>query len=394
MTAIYHYGSQGYGTPQEAFDACQAANEVDGVPQEFTETNYIRGCGAAAHPGSAAGEPVLRLVNSSTGRGVLPTPTRRLVIDRNGLDRVEFADDQDAGCIVGGNAAGQNLASNVTVDGVMLHSSATATGKGIIVCPDQAGGETAFDWRIKNLDIYAAQYSLIVGCLCGLTLENVRLLGANNGSGIYNGTYGNFTGALVMLNCMGRAVSSVMNITSDALVLTLLHCSFYSLEGSVLTLYAMSDQSICNLVMLNTILQTKADSQFCILADPPRFNPMYLNGNCYHFPGAGAGLMSDTGSVIYTDLSVWQGDYGADLQSINADPLMTDAQGGDFTLQAASPCRNRGRTATAAGYEGNERALSVDIGAYQPSLAANWSLKAEGGELTAQIQGRVPIWGL
>jgi hypothetical protein len=391
--AIYDYGAdRTYPNPQAAFDACQAANESGGVPQEFTETNYIRGCGAAAYPGFASGEPVLRLVHSTTGRGVKPTQGNRLIIDRDGADPVDFADDQDAGCLVGGASDGTSLASHVTVDGIALHSSLTATGRGLVVCPDRTGGEFARDWVIRNLAVYASQHGIVLGNLRSALLSAVRFLGFAGGAGVYadgsGGTYGAFSGGLLLSNCLGRAEGSLVRLQGLNPAAVLLHCSLYA-GGPVLELDDDGTSDTLDLVMLNTILHSAGNSGACLSSDFAELRLPLGNGNCYYAPAA-SGVLA--GSPLNFD--EFRSRFGQDRYSLNADPKLAAPAAGDFTLAPDSPCRMRGRAAATAGIEGNERALSIDMGAYQPSLAANWSLNAEGGELTAQIQGRVPIWGL
>jgi len=395
--AIYSYGSgQPYATPQAAFDACQAANESGGVPQNFTETNAIRGYGDAAFGAAGTGLPVLRLCHSTTGRGVLPTQANRLVLDRNGRDRVEFSDTENMACIVGGSDDGTVATSHVTIDLPGLHSSQAATGKAVIVNPGyMTGYVAAFDWDLKNGDIHAAQFSLVIGGLLGLRLSNVRFLGLNSGACLFaddGGIYGSYQGPLTMLNCVGRAEGKIIDLVSNSPALSLLHCSLYSPTETLIRL--LNGGGIASPLILNSILHTDGAGKYLISTDFPDtlFQVAASNGNCFWYPGAGSHLLDFAGTPI--DLADWKDLWGQDAHSLNLDPQLTDPAAGDFGLQVSSPCRMRGRAAVNAGLEGNERALSIDIGAYQPSLAANWSLSAVDGEITANIQGRVPVRGL
>jgi len=360
--------------------------------QDFAETNAVRGYGGAIHHGYAAGEPVLRLAHSVTGRGVKPTQEHRLLINRNGNDQVDFMDDQDAGCIVGGKSDGTNLASHVTIDLPGIHSTQTATGKGILVCPDRTGGETARDWVFRNIQLYASQYGLVVGCLHSARLEAVQFRGFGSGAAIYadgpSGSYGYFTGGLALLNCTGRAEGPVMDVTGDV-SLWLVHCSLYS-QDNVVRLLTLNNTIV--LCLINNILYTAGDSKSCLSTDLPELRVLQANGNCYYYPGAGASLLDLNGTDV--DYAGWKSIYGQDANSLEADPLLTDPAQGDFTFQSLSPCRMRGRAPVAYGLEGNERALSIDIGAYQPSLPANWSLNNRAGEITARIEGRIKVQGL
>jgi hypothetical protein len=394
--AIYDYGAgRTYATPQAAFDACQAANESNGVPQDFTETHYIRGYGGATYQGFASGEPVLRLVHSTTGRGVKPTPDHRLAIDRNGTDPVDFADDQEAGCLVGGKADGTSLASYVTVDGINLHSSLTAAGRGLVVCPDRTGGEFARDWVIQNLSVYAAQHGIVLGNLRSALLSAVRLLGFAGGAGVYadgsSGTYGAFSGGLLLSNCIGRSEGKLVLLKGLNLAAALLHCSFYAVSH-VLELDDDGASASLDLIQLNSIFHTAGDSSYCLSTDFAELRLLLGNGNCYYAPNASGNLVSLAGSPLNFD--EFRARFGQDRHSLNTDPKLMAPAAGDFTLAPDSPCRMRGRAAAAAGIEGNERALSVDIGAYQPSLAANWDISVQGGQLTARIEGRVPVSGI
>lgn len=359
---------------------------------EFQEVQAVRGYGDASYNGYAAGEPVLRLAHSVTGRGVKPTQGYRLLLDRRGNDQVDLVDDQDAGCIVGGKDDGTNLASHVTIDLPGIHSAQTATGKGIIVCPDRTGGETAADWVFKNLQVYAGQYGIIVGCLDSARLEAVHFRGFGSGAAIHadgpSGSYGSFTGGLALLNCTGRAEGPILDVTGD-FSLMLFHCSLYSKDNVIQLLQVNGSIVLC---LLNTIFYTAGDDKYCLSTDLDELRVLHANGNCYYFPGDGASLLDLNGTDV--DLAGFKSRFGQDVNSLEADPLLTDPEQGDFTLQSLSPCRMRGRAAAAAGIEGNERALSIDIGAYQSSLPANWSLKSQAGEVTARIEGRIKVQGL
>lgn len=394
--AIYDYGTgRTYPTPQAAFDACQAANESGGVPQNFAVTNYIRGYGDIFYPGFAAGEPVLRLVHSTTGRGVKPTQGNRLVLDRNGADRVEFADDQDADCIAGGKADGTSLASHVTIDGIALHSSATATGRGLVVCPDRTGGEWARDWAIQNLAIYASQYGIVLGNLISARLLAVRFLGFAGGAGVFAdgsaGIYGPFSGGLVLLNCVARAEGPAVKLKGLNLAAAIVHSSFAT-AGNVIQLDDDGGSDSLELILLDSILETRGASAACLATNFPELRLLYANANCYHFSGASAHLADLNG--VGKNFSEFKSYFGQDANSLNQDPRYADPAAGDLALQPDSPCLMFGRAATAAGLEGNERAISIDPGAYQQSLPANWSLNLQNGQAAARIEGRIPVSGL
>lgn len=392
--AVYDYGDgRTYATPQEAFDACQAANEVNGVPQAFTEPNYIRGYGRAVFGNAQAGEPVLRLVHSVSGRGVRPTQGNRLVIDQNPGDQVEFADSEGAGCIVGGAADGTELASHVTVDLPALHSLQGEMGAGVIVCPDRTGGETAVDWVIRNCRIHALDYGIVLGSLRSGRIEAVEFLGYGGTALVYadgsEGDYGALQGHLVLLNCTARAEGPVLDLSGD-FSLTLMQCSVYSAEDHVLRL--SPEGGGMDLIVANSILVTSAEERACLSLAGTDWRVLYSDGNCYFSPGLGAGVLEQDGEIL--SLPEFQARYGQDANSLSADPRMLDPANGDFRLHEMSPCRMRGRTAPPAGLEGNERAISIDIGAYQHSLPANWNISAQAGEISARIEGRIRVQGL
>lgn len=125
--AVYDYGSGcTYTTPQAAFDALQAANEVEDAAVAFTEVNYLRAGADAVHENSAEGEPVLRLAHSTTDRGVLPTKAFPLVIDEAAGVTVILADTNGSNVIVGSAADGTAAASHVVIDGPQLISESAS----------------------------------------------------------------------------------------------------------------------------------------------------------------------------------------------------------------------------------------------------------------------------
>ena len=257
------------------------------------------------------------------------------------------------------------------------------------------GGAT---WKEEAVEITGVEQSLqegvtaTFGATTGHTTGNYWTWSTSySGGAIYAdgsaGIYGAFGGGLVMVNCTAKSIGKVLDLKCLNAVVTLLHCSLYA-EDSVLTLDDDGTSKFLDVILLNNILHTPTASKYCLTSNFD-LNLIHSNGNCYYFPGAAAAL-----SNLAATLALWRTRFGQDVHSINLDPKMIDPFNGDWTLAEDSPCRMRGRTVTNAGIEGNERAFTIDIGAYQDSLAQNWSIKAEGGQIIARIEGRIPVEGI
>ena len=68
----------------------------------------------------------------------------------------------------------------------------------------------------------------------------------------------------------------------------------------------------------------------------------------------------------WRNFAYWQGTAGFDTNGLNADPLMTNPAGDDFTLQVGSPCINAGvGVGLTRDYAGNPVGALPDIGAYE-----------------------------
>jgi len=377
--AIYGYGSgKTYATPQAAFDALQAANESGGAAVPFTETNYVRGYGDAVHPAAAAGEPALRLVHSTSGRGVLPTREFPLVIDPNGVDHVVLEDTEGVGALIGGNAAGSVVASHVRVE-VDVRSAAS---HGIIINPDRTGGQTAEDWTVTG-QVDAALAAVVAGSARHLTVDGVLNAGAEGA--IYNdgsaGTYGVFGGILHLANMVARAAGSIVDLFYDNLHIEAFHNSCESV-GDVFDLHDDGSNWL-GLTWANNIFSTDGKA---LTVDAP-IHVAYGDGNCFDCGGD----LADLDGTAIADLTAWKAATGQDNHSIEADPLFIDTT---LQLSATSPCIQQGRSIPNAGIEGTERALTLDQGAYQITDPASVKASYSNGRLRLQVDGGAPVSGL
>jgi hypothetical protein len=90
-------------------------------------------------------------------------------------------------------------------------------------------------------------------------------------------------------------------------------------------------------------------------------------------PGCTADVGKLRNGSLYATLGAWQAALasssiaGGDVNSIDADPLFTDLDGGDFTLQSGSPCINAGTPipGLTTDYAGNPIIGNPDIGALE-----------------------------
>jgi len=388
--AEYDVGSgRTYSTPQDAFDALQAANETGGVPQDFTSDNYIRFYGDAVYTASGAGDPVLRLVHSISGRGVQPTVEHRLIIDVDGTDSVSLRDIQSAAAIINGDASGQNLASHITIDGVDISSS--AGGSGIILCEDSTGGETCTDWRIGDVDINVDQYGLVCGCIKGkLRMKNVRILGRPALGGIVadgsGGTYGSFHGVLSLANVVINAAGPAISIAAEDSLFELFHVSGYSAGDHVIVVDDDSAADWLTLSMSNCALKTGDASDQVISSDFAGLELGHSDSNTYY------GAASDLATIAGTGMTLgeWQTRFGQDANSAYEDPDFADEL---LRPDSNSPLLLSGDGVVAAGWEGAQRATAIDRGAYQVSNAGSWDVAKRGSKLVANIGGSIPIEG-
>jgi hypothetical protein len=73
-------------------------------------------------------------------------------------------------------------------------------------------------------------------------------------------------------------------------------------------------------------------------------NVRYGSGNVYEYNcfGAEAANFIQWGTVHESTYAAWEAAYGGSTYSVQADPQLTNAAGGDFTLRATSPCIDAG----------------------------------------------------
>lgn len=90
----------------------------------------------------------------------------------------------------------------------------------------------------------------------------------------------------------------------------------------------------------------------------------YSDYNCFYDPLTSIiGYWQDADPVVELNLAAWRTASGGDGNSIQSDPLMTDPSGGDWTLQAGSPCLTTYKDTTFTLWNGEE--ITTDgMGAY------------------------------
>lgn len=91
-----------------------------------------------------------------------------------------------------------------------------------------------------------------------------------------------------------------------------------------------------------------------------------INNNLY-FDTAGGNKVGQVNFGSVQNFATWKATCSCDANSVNADPLLTNTAGADFTLQSASPAKNAGSTAPGVtnDYAGRLRDSAPDIGAYE-----------------------------
>lgn len=358
------------------------------VINAFVETNYVQATANGEYSAYGAGLPVLTLAHSVTGRGLLPTPKYHLVINgASGADWISFKDTENVGAIYGGDQAGTSWVNYVDITGITIPSGTYG-----IVTQNNAGIQ--YQWSITNCNIQVLTSAVIVSSLLGLCLNNNRLHSTDAGSKCINldgSTIGASGGIIASLNnVIVSGGSGVYYLSSAGVSLSqfiLIHNSFYT-EDECIYLEDGSGAGLSgHLVSINNIFYSA--NQNCIKAV---FTPAFLqilggDGNVYYAPNAD---LIDEDGIGYNTLTDIQERWGGEAHSSNVDPIYILPT---LELAATSTVLMKGRGATAAGINGKDRAVSVDPGAYQTS-GADWNVSAAGGELTANISGRVPVAGI
>ncbi len=112
------------------------------------------------------------------------------------------------------------------------------------------------------------------------------------------------------------------------------------------------------------------------------------SGNVYGYNcfGAESSNFIEWGEDSYVSTyDAWETAYGGTTNSVESDPLFTDAENADFTLQSNSPCINAGSdVGLTVDYEGDEIIDNPDIGAYEyvtndPNIQRTLSLSSTVG---------------
>jgi hypothetical protein len=112
------------------------------------------------------------------------------------------------------------------------------------------------------------------------------------------------------------------------------------------------------------------------------------SGNVYLYNclGAEATGFVEWGFGVYKNTyDAWEAAYGGSTSSVEADPLFTNAAGGDFTLQAGSPCIDAGVDL------GSTYQISLMPGSHWPAevITGNQNEHGRGWEIGAYIRSRI-----
>jgi len=100
---------------------------------------------------------------------------------------------------------------------------------------------------------------------------------------------------------------------------------------------AGSTKNISNNLIKNNIFLGGVDNDFFI------YTQGRASGNAFSYNCLGAEPIDvDWEGAAKTTYAAWETAYGGTTHSVEADPLFTNAAGGDFTLQAGSPCIDAG----------------------------------------------------
>jgi len=113
-----------------------------------------------------------------------------------------------------------------------------------------------------------------------------------------------------------------------------------------------------------------------------------FNNNCYYNPNMpvqlslGAYVVKDSNNLLggTFSLSQWQGEYGYDADSIEADPLFIAPEQDDFRLQADSPCAGMGIYGSEADQQKSFAGQAKET--TPPSSQAGWVALFNGRDLT------------
>lgn len=363
--AVWTYEPGGlYQNPQQAFDAMQFDNEIAAVPQAFTEVEIIRG--AEGTYDSSPGAPTLRLVHSSSGRGILPTWEFPVIFE--GTNGVTWIDTNSNHVVVGQNAAGTTGADYVQFVDLAMFSS-NITGDIAVEIAPTAGTVKNKYWSFTGCNIQSFKHAVICGKTIGLRF-NKSLLVSNDldGAALFaDAAWGDLEGILALHDTIIKSGFDGVNVTGANYAAQLFHSLIYA-EGDALILGDNSGDWL-TLQIINTVLQANGDGKRCIVA-PSMLEIMQTNSNCY-YPSQENGLIARIGSIDYDLLVEWQLATSQDINSISEDPLLTDPIRNDFRPQSIkkgddidSPLLLRGQAALRFDFNNNMR-RSNDVGPIQ-----------------------------
>jgi hypothetical protein len=97
-------------------------------------------------------------------------------------------------------------------------------------------------------------------------------------------------------------------------------------------------------------------------------NDVALDYNCFYQSSGDIVIVRNGASYEMADFADYQNDESQDANSVATDPLMTDPDNDDFSLQGESPCLNAGTdVGTSTDLNGNILDVVPDMGAYQSS---------------------------
>ena len=157
-------------------------------------------------------------------------------------------------------------------------------------------------------------------------------------------------------------------IVSRAYDIDIFNNTIYDPNGIGIYLSGIEGDTTFNISVKNNIFSGSVDFAVYV-ADEYSLLNLSFDYNAWYFT---SGKMAYWNTTEYVALSDWQSGQAQDANSINSNPLFTDASGNDFILQATSPCINAGtNVGLTQDYWGNGMiGSSWDIGAYEYKVLA------------------------
>jgi hypothetical protein len=342
-STVWDYGpGRTYSTPQAAFDALVMQEGTD----PFGEAHYVRGFGGTHGQGPSG--YVLYLTT------VAPFPRYPLVIDVAPGAEVGFDDEDGTACLVG------NGVSHVRVRDLRLKGAFV----GVVAAEDDS--EPALDWRVERILADGTDQRLVIGVLA-YKADDLRVLHCDfqelTGGGVASHPFvlEETRRRVEVSGCRMRGAPAGIFINSpwDYIIAN----NTIQASQSAIQYYGSSPLLLAGLI--NNILLGSSDGFTCLKTDTLTAEDIRIlrsDGNCF-YPGAEGSVADLAGERL--DLAGWQERFDQDQRSLMTDPML------DASLKPlpGSPCLGAGVCWDDRGQSGFRRAVSVDLGFEQESLA-------------------------